>query len=146
MRDAAFGWQTWSWARLAAQHGKSKVFYYYFDQHPVYPESSPRFGYGSPHGMEVSYVFNHLNTNSPQTTKSDLEISDAMSTYWINFAKHSDPNGDGVPKWPAFSDKNPQVMYFNKTAYPGPVPSADALKVLDGYFAWRRTPDGQAAK
>ncbi len=33
-RDAAFGWQTWSWARLQSQTGKSKVFYYYFDQHP----------------------------------------------------------------------------------------------------------------
>src|SRR6185437_5415744 len=29
-RDAAFGWQTWSWARLQSKTGKSKVFYYYF--------------------------------------------------------------------------------------------------------------------
>src|SRR5690606_7286234 len=40
-RDAAFGWQTWAWARLQAKTGKSKVFYYYFDQHPDYPEDSP---------------------------------------------------------------------------------------------------------
>ena len=26
-RDAAFGWQTWIWARLQSQRGKSKVFY-----------------------------------------------------------------------------------------------------------------------
>jgi para-nitrobenzyl esterase len=69
-----------------------------------------------------------------------------MSTYWVNFAKHANPNGHAVPKWPVFSDKKPQVMYFNKSAYPGPVPSADALKVLDRYFASRRTPDGQVAK
>jgi len=25
-----------------------------------------------------------------------------------------------------------------------PVPSAESLKVLDGYFTWRRTPDGEA--
>jgi para-nitrobenzyl esterase len=35
-------------------------------------------------------------------------------------------------------------MYFRDKAYPGPVPSAEALEVLDGYFAWRRTPEGQA--
>jgi para-nitrobenzyl esterase len=35
-------------------------------------------------------------------------------------------------------------MYFHNTAFPGPVPSADALEVLDGYFAWRRTPEGEA--
>ena len=37
-RDTTFGWHTWSWARLAAEKGKSKVFYYYFDQHPNYPK------------------------------------------------------------------------------------------------------------
>ena len=69
-RDAAFGWQTWSWATLQSKTGKSKVFYYYFDQHPDYPESSPRYGYGSPHGQEVAYVFQHLDTANPDITKS----------------------------------------------------------------------------
>ena len=145
-RDATFGWHTWIWARLQSQNSKSKVFYYYFDQHPEYPADSPRADAGSPHGSEVSYVFEHLNTNNPQIKPADLAISEAMSTYWVNFAKHGDPSGKGVPQWPAFSDKNPQVMYFNQTPHIGLVPSADALKVLDGYFAWRRTPDGQAEK
>jgi len=143
-RDAAFGWHTWSWARLQAQTGKSKVFYYYFDQHPDYPEGSPKAGYGAPHGADVAYVFQHLNPNNSQTTKTDLEISDAMSTYWVNFAKRADPNGDGVPGWPAFSESNPRVMYFDQRPYPGPVPSVGSLKILDAYFAWRRTPEGEA--
>jgi para-nitrobenzyl esterase len=142
-RDAAFGWHTWTWARLQEQTGKSKVFYYYFDQHPDYPEGSPRAGYGSPHGQDVAYVFQHLNPNNAQITKADLDISDAMSTYWVNFAKRGDPNVEGVPPWPVFSSSNAQVMYFNKTPHPGPVPSADALKVLDSYFSWRRTPEGE---
>ena len=142
-RDAAFGWQTWSWARLQSKTGKSKVFYYYFDQHPDYSKDSPRYGYGSPHGQEVAYVFENLDTTNPQTTKTDLDISDKMGTYWTNFAKYGDPNGEGVPNWPAFSDANPEVMYFNKKAYTGPVPSAESLKVLDSYFAWRRTSEGE---
>lgn len=142
-RDAAFGWQTWSWALLQSRTGKSKVFYYYFDQHPNYPEGSPKAGYGSPHAQEVSYVFQHLNPDSPETTRSDLAISDAMSTYWVNFAKQSDPNGKGLPTWPAFSEQNPQVMYFQQTPHTGPVPGADGLKTLDAYFAWRRTAEGE---
>jgi len=138
-RDAAFGWQTWSWARLQSQTGKSKVFLYYFDQHPDYPKDSPRFGYGSPHGQEVAYVFMNLDASNPQTTKSDLEISEAMGTYWTNFAKYGDPNGTGVPKWPTFSDATPVVMYLGPTPHIGPVPSAESLKVLDGYFTWRRS-------
>jgi para-nitrobenzyl esterase len=141
-RDAAFGWHTWSWARLQSKMGKSKAFYYYFDQHPVYPADSPRAGYGSPHGQDVAYVFQHLNASNPQTTKMDLEISEAMATYWTNFAKYGDPNGQGVPAWPAFSDANPVVMYFSQTPHTGPVPSAESLKVLDAYFKWRRTPEG----
>jgi len=143
-RDAAFGWQTWSWARLQSQTGKSKVYLYYFDQHPDYPKDSPRYGFGSPHGQEVGYVFMNLDASNPQTTKSDLEISEAMGTYWTNFAKYGDPNGQGVPAWPAFSDKKPAVMYLGPTPHVGPVPSAKSLKVLDSYFEWRRSPEGEA--
>jgi para-nitrobenzyl esterase len=143
-RDAAFGWHTWSWARLQSGMGKSKAYYYYFDQHPDHPEDSPRAGYGSPHGQDVAYVFGHLDAKDPQTSGTDLEISDAMGTYWTNFAKYGTPNGQGVPEWPSFSDANPVVMYFSQTPHTGPVPSAESLKVLDAYFQWRRTPEGDA--
>src|ERR1039457_2485341 len=63
-RDAAFGWPTWIWARLEAQSGKYKVFYYCFDQHPESPADSPRAGYGSPHRAGVAYVFQHLDRKS----------------------------------------------------------------------------------
>jgi para-nitrobenzyl esterase len=92
-------------------------------------------GFGSPHGQVVAYVFQHLDLSNPQTAKTDLEISEAMATYWTNFAKHGDPSGNGVPVWPAFSDANPVVMHFNKTPKTGPVPSAESLKILDAYFA-----------
>ena len=135
-RDVAFGWHTWSWARLQAQTGDSKVFFYYFDQHPENSE-------GSPHGQEVAYVFENLNPESPRVTDNDLEISDAMGTYWTNFAKYGDPNGEGVPEWPEFTMDNQKLMYFNKTPYVGPVPSAESLEVLDDYFEWRRTSEGK---
>lgn len=143
-RDAAFGWHTWSWARLQSKTGKSKVFYYYFDQHPDYPAGSPQYGYGSPHAQEVAFVFKDLDPANPQTTKSDLEISNAMAAYWTNFAKYGNPNGNGLPQWPAFSNKNPVVMHFNQTPHTGPVPDETSLEVLNAYFKWRRTPEGEA--
>jgi para-nitrobenzyl esterase len=143
-RDAAFGWQTWSWARLQSQTGKAKVYYYYFDQHPNYPEDSPQYGYGSPHAQDVGYVFMNLDSSNPQTSQSDLELSEKMGTYWTNFAKYGDPNGEGIPEWPAFSDAKPEVMYLGPTPHVGPVPSAESLEVLDDYFEWRRTPEGQS--
>src|SRR5690606_29289579 len=83
-RDAAFGWHTWSWAVLQSKTGKSKVFFYYFDQHPDYPQDSSQAGNGSPHGQEVAYVFNNLDPSKPDVSPSDVKISDAMSTYWTN--------------------------------------------------------------
>jgi len=145
-RDAAFGWHTLVWARLQSAKGKSKAYLYYFDQHPAYPEGSPEAGRGSPHGAEIAYVFEHLNELRRPATSEDQVISDAMAAYWTNFAKRGDPNGKGLPPWPAFSDKNPVVMYFSGAPKTGPVPSEKSLKVLDEYFAWRRSPEGATTK
>jgi para-nitrobenzyl esterase len=145
-RDAAFGWHTWIWAWLQSKLGKSKVFYYYFDQHPEFPAGSEHEGYGSPHGMEVEYVFGHVTGGpSGKPSATDLAISDAMVTYWTNFAKNGDPNGKNMPKWPAFSDQHPELMYFGGTPHTGPVPNEEGLKALDAYFAWRRSPEGVRA-
>ena len=142
MRDAAFGWQTWAWATLQARTGKSKVYYYYFDQHADHPPGSPEADHGTPHGMDVPYVFETLDRKDTKLTPGDWAISDTLSTYWTNFAKRGDPNGLGVPTWPQFTERNREVMHFHDHAFVGPVPSADSLQVLDRYFAWRRTPEG----
>jgi para-nitrobenzyl esterase len=138
-RDSAFGWHTWSWARLQSSHGKGRVYYYYFDQHPPHAPGTPDADHGTAHGVDVPYVFENLERTP---TAEDRHISDTMAAYWTNFAKRADPNGAGLPAWPAFSDANRVVMYLGPTARTGPVPSADSLKVLDQYFAWRRTPAG----
>lgn len=142
MRDAAFGWQTWSWARLQAKTGKSRVYLYYFDQHPDYPENSPQADHGSPHGQDVAYVFQDLNPSDRRTTESDMDISQAMATYWTNFAKRGDPNGTGVPKWPVFRERKDSVMVFRQRPQIGPVPDLKSMEVLDDYFEWRRSSEG----
>ena len=67
-----------------------------------------------------------------------------MATYWTNFAKYGNPNGGGLPEWPAFSNKHPVLMYFSQSPYTGPVPAEESLKVLDNYFKWRLSPEGKA--
>ena len=69
-----------------------------------------------------------------------------MAAYWTNFAKRLDPNGPGVPAWPAFNDDKPIAMYFEGAPRTGPVPSEQSLRVLDSYFAWRRSPEGSVVK
>lgn len=143
MRDAAFGWHTWSWARLQSKKGSSEVYLYYFDQHPPRTEGTPEFDHGTPHGVDVPFVFMNLDAENPETSESDLSVSEIMGTYWTNFAKYGHPNGEGVPNWPAFSDGNPAVMHLGPSASVGPVPDESALKVMDKYFEWRRSDEGK---
>ena len=141
LRDALFGWPTWSWARLQSKAGTSKVYVYYFDQKLPLSASSLFFkSNDAPHGSEMPYVFRHLD-QIPATLYAgdDRKLSETMATYWTNFAKKGNPNGEGLPQWPVFKDPEPTVMYLDSTPHTGPVPNMDKLTVLDEYFAWKRT-------
>jgi para-nitrobenzyl esterase len=140
-RDVAFGWHTWTWARLQSKTGKSKAFLYYFDHHPEYPAGSSKAGFGAAHSDEMPLVFQQFGLpNRPPANAVDQAMSEIITTYWTNFAKNGDPNGAGLPNWPAYSNAKPQAMHFlADSAQAGPVVNEEGLKALDVYFEWRRT-------
>jgi para-nitrobenzyl esterase len=141
MRDTAFGSHSWMWVRLQTKSGKSKVFFYYFDEHPDYPADSPKAGFGTPHSEELPYTFRQLTEhNRPAPTPKDEAMSEMMRSYWTNFAKTGDPNGPGLPNWPAYSEKEPQMLHIaSGNTQAGPIVDEEGLKALDDYFAWRRS-------
>jgi para-nitrobenzyl esterase len=136
-RDAAFGWPTWTWARLQSRTGKSKVFVYYFTHRPPYPDIPFLKDWGAAHGADIAYVFG--NPVSSRWTPEDRAFSDLIQTYWVNFAKNGDPNGGAAPRWPAFNEALPQVMQLDVKPSPIPVPNVAQMQRLDDYFAWRRS-------
>ena len=140
-RDSAFGWGTWSWGRLQNQTGKQPVYMYYFDQDPMYPEGDRRYGHRSPHGQDVDFVFQSLR---PGNNPTDSALAQYILKYWTNFAKYGNPNGketdSNLPVWPLFKNEDSQVMVLTgEGPHPAPVASEAAMKVLDEYFAWRRS-------
>ncbi len=145
MRDVSFGWPDWTWARLQAKTSKSKVFVYYFDHHPVYPADSPKAGFGAAHSDEMPLVFHQFGLpGRPKAIDVDLAMSEMIMAYWTNFAKHGDPNVEGLPDWPVFSETKQQVMHFTNTAQAGPLMNEEGLKVLESYFEWLRADRNQA--
>ncbi len=131
--ENTFTWNTWTWARLQSRNVKGKAFQYFFDYHPGSPDG------GSGHGSDVSYAFQTLGGGRGQPNPEDLKLSDMISSYWVNFAKSGNPNGPGLPKWPAFTENDQKVMVFDSTPSARPLPNLDKLKAFDAYFEWLRT-------
>lgn len=61
------------------------------------------------HSSELWYTFASLRvgrsgaSNVPPIrpwTEYDVELAEKMSSYWANFIKTGDPNGEGLPYWP----------------------------------------------
>jgi para-nitrobenzyl esterase len=73
--------------------------------------------------------------NNREPAPEDKTLSGLIRSYWINFARTGDPNGEGLPEWPAFEEKEQMVMYFN--GEPGAIkhPNLDKIIAFDAYFA-----------
>ena len=132
VRQSSSSWNTWTWARLQSQKGKGNAFEYLFDYHPGSTDV------GSGHGSDVPYAFQTLGGRRGKLKPEDLRLSDMISSYWVNFAKSGDPNGPGLPRWPAFSKNDLKVMVFDETPSARPLPNLDEVKVFDAYISWRR--------
>ncbi len=140
-RDSTFAWDSWAWALLQSQKGHGKAYLYYFDQ------GSPQAPAGPIHSAELGFVFDNLGALIQRDSTGGLSLpppaddpslASVMSAYWVNFAKTGDPNGRGLPAWPAFNASSQQAMFLDEHAGAHAVPNMRQLKALDQYFAWRR--------
>ncbi len=130
----------WRWAELAAASGRSPTYRYFFDRRPpgapeasIYPLAAP----GVFHFAEISYVFDNLQVRDWRWEREDRRLADAMSSYWVNFAKHGDPNGAGLPHWPPYRPGGAgQVMQLGREigARADDAPERARLEFLNEYY------------
>jgi para-nitrobenzyl esterase len=132
LRESAFAWHTWAWAKLQSRQGKSPAFVYYFDHRPAAASD------GANHGAEIAHVFGNLGLWGGPPRPEDRALAEMIGSYWINFAKSGDPNGPGLPAWPAFTEKDMKAMVFDQATGARPLPNLEKLLAFDGYYAWRR--------
>jgi len=76
---------------------QSKAYLYHFTR---VPPGEKLKSLGAFHALEIAYVFGTLE-GKPGFDERDLALSRTMRKAWARFAATGDPNGDGLPQWPA---------------------------------------------
>ena len=135
--DRFIGFSTWRWSDMQSKTGGKPVYrYMYAHPRPAMraemgnatanlaggvskdttgktPKAAiPR---GAVHSAEIEYALGNLSTNSTYDWQSeDYKVSEIMQAYFANFIKTGNPNGPGVPQWPAiYHSGDVQVMHID---------------------------------
>jgi para-nitrobenzyl esterase len=88
-----------SWKIMGAAGGAPLYAYEFAD--PNAPPIEPGLPVGPDHGSELRYLWPGLQTGSSLPVTQSLAT--AMQQYWTNFVRNGNPNGNGLPNWPAYT-------------------------------------------
>lgn len=130
-----FGLQSWKWMELQNRTGESDVFMYHFTRDLPYTDNQK--DYGAFHTGEVPYAYRTLDQSDRPWKPADRELSETMSSYWVNFARNGNPNGEGLPKWKACGAPEYNTMYLGNSVELRTIPSKGRLQLLDKIFTGR---------
>src|SRR5690554_911137 len=135
----------WVWGEPARMTARTFVASgepaYVFQFGYVPPTMRERARYGAGHGSEVSFVFGNLNARwgATETTPEEEKLAQIMNTYWANFAKTGNPNGEGLPLWPLYTTQQEQILDVELDGKPigKPDPRKARLDVIEKAFKFR---------
>ena len=123
---------TYLWGTEWVRHAHQPVFTYFWTHRPPGPDHDSR---GAYHGSEIPYVFGNLYPPDHPWTDTDRKIADIMSSYWANYIATGNPNGPGLPRWPAYDPASPTVMELGEHFAPIPAASPQKLDFWKRFFA-----------
>jgi para-nitrobenzyl esterase len=157
--DQFIAYSTWKWIDLQAKTGGKPVYRYYYS-HPR-PPMTPEMGdavaglaggvirgeqaaatprpptpKGAVHSADIEYAMGNLSTNKVYAwTPDDQKVSETFLGYFANFVKTGDPNGPGLPKWPAVNGASGEhVMHIDVTSKAQPAAHRARYELLDSWF------------
>ncbi|WP_406005471.1 carboxylesterase family protein [Streptomyces sp. NBC_00637] len=88
------------WGAEWIRHATGSLHTYFWTHRAPAPDGGPR---RAGHGSEIDYVFRNPAGGTGAWTEEDRAIARTVSAYWTNFVSTGDPDGSGLPPWPAFS-------------------------------------------
>jgi para-nitrobenzyl esterase len=117
--DRFIAFSTWKWIDSHARTGGKPVYQYFYSR--PRPAMKPGKGTAGPargaaHSAEIEYALGNLDTNEVYAwTPDDYKVSEIFQGYVANFVKSGDPNGAGLPPWPA-ANKGSQAQVLHLDA------------------------------
>jgi len=133
--DIFIAYATWKWADLVRKTSKAPVYRYVYchprpnmqlrgkapglaggtvDADPQAPAMPPALT--AVHSADIEYAMGNLSTNHAfPWGPDDYAVSEIFQQIYINFVKYGDPNGNGIPDWPAYNSSGlvPPVMLID---------------------------------
>lgn len=97
---------TAAWALTLQKQGRGPVYVYELARDLPGDDKGPF------HAADLWYVFKTFMRAWRPWTGRDFEVARDMNTYWANFAKNLDPNGERLPEWTPYTAEKPEVMVF----------------------------------
>ena len=90
------------------------------------------------HGSELPFIFKTLEGVELEYDETDVALSETISAYWLRFAKTGNPNGPGLPVWPAYSPGSDRFMDFGDEVVPRGGLRTESFDLLDEIYAEKR--------
>jgi para-nitrobenzyl esterase len=130
--DRFIAYSTWKFTDLHSKtSGKPVYRYYYTRKRGDQVKAS-----GAVHSAEIEYALGNLRYNKAYNwTADDFKVSETMQTYFLNFIKTGNPNGNGLPVWKTLQSRTPhEVMVIDVNTQAQPEKNPKRYVLLDEMY------------
>lgn len=104
------------WAKLHNLYGRKPVYVYYFCHRIPDVDGNPS-KEGAFHSGDLWYAHGTLKRSRRAFGEADVSLSDLLISYFTNFSKNGDPNGEGLPEWTPYTGEQPCSMLLCSNPY-----------------------------